>query len=224
MTGKKMMNLYKVSLTVVMMSSLLLGISSCSNSPPQNRDRSAQSTSQSSRTSAAIQSTISAPSPSSPPQVKASPSASPPSASPLRSQSLNAPTHPPAKSVVATTAASQSTVTVTIYKIDSQCETLVPEKVAVSEQQPMEAAISKALAQWDTADFSLAGYRVSVDPESRVATVDLRVSPNSKRQLESLSSCEQLALLGAINKTLTGNPQWKIQSVRFTEQGEEVVL
>jgi len=219
MTGKKMMNLYKVSLTVVMMSSLLLGISSCSNSPPQNRDRSAQSTSQSSRANAAIQSTASAPSPSSPPQVKASPSASP-----LRSQPLNAPTNPPAKSVVATTAASPNTVTVTIYKIDSQCETLVPEKVSVSEQQPMEAAISKALAQWDTADFSLAGYRVSVDPESRVATVDLRVSPNSKRQLESLSSCEQLALLGAINKTLTGNPQWKIQSVRFTEQGEEVVL
>jgi hypothetical protein len=88
----------------------------------------------------------------------------------------------------------------------------------------MEAAIGKTLAQWDTADFSLGGYRISIDPDSRVASVDLRVNPNSKRQLESLSSCEQLALLGAINKTLTGNSQWKIESVRFTEQGEEVVL
>lgn len=199
-----------------MASSLLLGLSSCSEPSQQDSDRTNQSGANSNATRSAIQPTAPVPSATPTPQAKASPSTSA-----ARSQPLKAPT----KNVVATTAAAtQNTVTVNIYKVDSQCETLVPQKVAVSAQQSMEAAISKTLAERDTADFSLTGYRVSVDSESRIATVDLRVNPNSKRQLESLSSCEQLALLGAINKTLTGNPQWRIESVRFTEQGEESVL
>lgn len=211
-----MMNFYKIFLTVLIANSLLLGLSSC-NTSQQDGDRANQPQSNLNATSSAIQPTAPVPTATPTPPVKASSSP----ASTTRSQSLNA----PAKTVTATTAAnSQNTVSVTIYQVDSQCEKLVPQKVTVSAQQPMEAAISKTLAQWDTADFSLAGYRLSVDPDSRVATVDLRVNPNSRRQLESLSSCEQLALLGAINKTLTANPQWQVESVRFTEQGEELVL
>ncbi|HEY9747903.1 MAG TPA: sporulation/spore germination protein [Allocoleopsis sp.] len=206
-----MMNFYKIFLTALIANSLLLGLSSC-NTSQQASDRADPSASSLKATSSAIQPTNPVPTATPTPPVKASSSP----ASPTRSQSLNTPAN--------TVATAQNTITVNIYKVDSQCETLVPEKATVSAQQPMEAAISKALAQWDTADFSLAGYRVSVDPQSRVATVDLRVNPNSKRQLESLSSCEQLALLGAINKTLTGNPQWRVESVRFTEQGEELVL
>lgn len=212
-----MMNFYKLSLTALITSSLLLGLSSC-NTSRQDSDRANQSESNLNPSNSAIQPTTPVPSATPTPSVKASPSPN----SATRSQPLNA----PAKTVATTTTAanSQNTVSVTIYQVDSQCENLVPQQVTVSAQQPMEAAISKTLAQWDTADFSLAGYRVSVDPDSRVATVDLRVNPNSKRQLESLSSCEQLALLGAVNKTLTANPQWQIESVRFTEQGEELVL
>lgn len=212
-----MMNFYKLSLTALITSSLLLGLSSC-NTSQQEGDRANQSESNLNATRSAIQPTTPVPNATPTPQAKASSSPTPAT----RSQPLNA----PAKTVVASTTAAnpQNTVSVTIYQVDSQCENLVPQKVTVSAQQPMEAAISKTLAQWDTADFSLAGYRVSVDPDSRVATVDLRVNPNSKRQLESLSSCEQLALLGAMNKTLTANPQWQIESVRFTEQGEELVL
>ena len=212
-----MMNFYQISLTILMSSSLLLGLSSCSTSPNPDRDRTALSTPDSQATRSAIQPPASVPSATPTPQVKASPASS----AATRSQPLNAPN----KNVAVTTAANaQNTVAVTIYKVDSNCANLVPQQATVSAQQPMEAAIGQTLAQWDTADFSLTGYRVSINPDSRVATVDLRVNPNSKRQLESLSSCEQLALLGAVNKTLTANPQWKIESVRFTEQGEEVVL
>ncbi len=78
------------------------------------------------------------------------------------------------------------------------------------------------LAETDSGDFSVAGYRVSV--EGSRAIVDLRLPPGSKRQFRSLSSCEQLALFGGIRKTLTSNAQWKIQSVQFTEKGQEIVL
>ncbi|MEP0870166.1 hypothetical protein NDA01_10180 [Trichocoleus desertorum AS-A10] len=213
-----MMKFYKVSLIFLLAGSLCLGISSCDTHPSEEGDRTRSSLPNSTAANSTIQPAASVP------RATPTPTISPSSATPslaARSQPLNAPT----KTVAATTTAqTQNTVPVTIYKVDGQCQNLVPQKVTVSAQKSMEAAVSKTLAQWDTADFSLTGYRVSVDPDSRVATVDLRVSPSSKRQLESLSSCEQLALLGAVNKTLTTNPQWKIESVRFTEQGEEVVL
>jgi hypothetical protein len=130
----------------------------------------------------------------------------------------------PASQARTTTAATPQTTNVTIYQVDNQCEDFVSKPVALPAVEPMEAAVKQVLAEWDTADFSLAGYRVTVDATSRTATVDLRVDPSSKRQLTSLSSCEQLALFGALRKTLTANRQWNIDTVRFTEQGEEVVL
>nr|WP_290222927.1 hypothetical protein [Trichocoleus desertorum] len=221
-----MINFYKISLAVLATGSVLLGLSSCSPSD-QASDRTDSSTPNSQTNRSAIQAPAAVPSITPTPQAKASPA---PTAA-TRSQSLNTSSrNTPSRNVAATTTANtqntnaQNTVPVTIYKVDSNCETLVPQPATVSAQQPIEAAISQTLAQWDTADFSLTGYRVSINPDSRVATVDLRVSPNSRRQLESLSSCEQLALLGAVNKTLTANPQWKIESVRFTEKGEEVAL
>ncbi|MFM6472207.1 MAG: sporulation/spore germination protein, partial [Dolichospermum sp.] len=57
-----------------------------------------------------------------------------------------------------------------------------------------------------------------------VATVDIRVSPESKRQLFSLSSCEQFALFGSVRKTLMSNSEWKIKDVSFTERGEDITL
>jgi hypothetical protein len=68
----------------------------------------------------------------------------------------------------------------------------------------------------------LSGYRVRVN--NGVATVDLRLSPQSKRNFVSLSSCEQFALFGSVRKTLTNNSQWKIKEVRFTEKGEAIVI
>lgn len=96
------------------------------------------------------------------------------------------------------------------------------EKTAVSASQPIAGAVGKVLENADSADFSLSGYRVNV--VSGVATVDLRVAPDSKRKLVSLSSCEQMAIFGSLRKTLTSNAQWKIKSVRFTDRDKEVIL
>ena len=86
----------------------------------------------------------------------------------------------------------------------------------------MNEAIGKIFKEQNTADFSVSGYRVNV--KNGVAIVDLRVSPESKRQVSSLSSCEQFALFSSVRKTLISNSQWKIKDVRFTERGEDITL
>ncbi len=117
-----------------------------------------------------------------------------------------------------------NTITLNIYRVDSQCESLIPEKVSVPATTPVNAAVGKVLEQANSADFDLAGYRVNLNPNTRVATIDFRLSPDSQRQFVSLSMCEQFALLGSLRKTLTDNSQLKIKEVRFTEQGREIIL
>lgn len=114
------------------------------------------------------------------------------------------------------------TTNVTLYTSDTQCQELVPKKASVPAQEPVTGAIGKILEETDTGDFSFSGYRVNI--KNGIATIDLRLSPQSKRQLASLSSCEQLVLFGSLRKTLTSNAQWKIKEVRFTQLGKEIVL
>ncbi|HBB34655.1 MAG TPA: sporulation/spore germination protein [Cyanobacteria bacterium UBA8803] len=116
------------------------------------------------------------------------------------------------------------TIALNIYYVDSQCETLVPEKVAVAANSPVNAAVGKLLERASSSDFDLAGYRVNLDANRGIATIDFRLSPDSKRQFVSLSQCEQFALFGSLRKTLTANPQLKIKEVRFTDQGERIFL
>jgi hypothetical protein len=119
-------------------------------------------------------------------------------------------------------AVSGKTTTVTLYTSDDQCQNFVAKPTSVSADEPMNEAVGKVLQERETADFSLAGYRVNV--KNDIATIDLRIAPDSKRQIASLSSCEQFALFGSLRKTLTSNAQWKIKEVRFTERGEEIAL
>ncbi|MEH2022623.1 sporulation/spore germination protein [Nostoc sp.] len=119
-------------------------------------------------------------------------------------------------------AATSKTTNVTLYTSDTQCQKLIPEKVSVPAEEPVTNVVSKILEKRDTSDFSLSGYRVNI--KNGIATVDLRISPESKRQIGSLSSCEQFALFGSLRKTLTSNAQWNIKEVRFTERGEDIVL
>lgn len=114
------------------------------------------------------------------------------------------------------------TTNVTLYTSDTQCQKLIPENVSVPVEEPVTNVVSKILEKRDTSDFSLSGYRVNI--KNGIATVDLRISPDSKRQITSLSSCEQFALFGSLRKTLTSNAQWNIKEVRFTERGEDIVL
>lgn len=121
-----------------------------------------------------------------------------------------------------TKAISGKTVNVTLYTSDVQCQELVPQKATVSATEPLTSAVGKIIEAQDTADFSLSGYRVRVN--NGIATIDLRLSPQSKRQFTSLSGCEQFALFSSIRKTLTSNSQWQIKEVRFTDKGQEIVL
>jgi len=147
----------------------------------------------------------------SPAPTPSSPIATQPAPSPSVAARLAAPTGTPSP-----------TTTINIYKVDTQCANLAPEKVTVTANRSLEAAIAQVLAETDSGDFSIAGYRVS--REGAQAIVDLRLPANAKRSFYSLSSCEQLALFGGIRKTLLNNSQWKIQSVQFTEKGQEIVL
>jgi len=66
------------------------------------------------------------------------------------------------------------------------------------------------------------------EPEVRVASgvarIDLTLPPGSKRSLRALSRCEKIALLGAITRTLKGNPRWGIRQVFYTERGDLLAI
>ncbi|HEY9865349.1 MAG TPA: hypothetical protein V6D21_14340, partial [Candidatus Obscuribacterales bacterium] len=115
------------------------------------------------------------------------------------------------------------TVPVTIYQVDSQCSELVPRQITLPKEQALETAIAEVLAQQSSSDFTL-NYRVKVEPDQQVVTIDFRVPTNADRTFNSLSSCEQLALFGGLRKTITSNSNWQINEVIFTEQGEEISL
>ncbi len=146
----------------------------------------------------------SASSPSSSPSLSPSPLASPPSvkASP-----------PPSR-----------LKTITLYRIDNLCDQLVPEAVTVPADKPMESAVGQIVDRQSSADFELAGYRVLRQPGSTQVTIDFRRAPGAKRGFTSLSTCEQLALFGSLQKTLTSNADWGIKTVIFTEGGKEITL
>ncbi|WRH67624.1 MAG: hypothetical protein RSE13_04500 [Planktothrix sp. GU0601_MAG3] len=115
------------------------------------------------------------------------------------------------------------TVPLTIYQVDTQCSELVPRQITVPKEQALERAIAEILEQQSSSDFTL-NYRIKVEPEKQIVTIDFRVPTNANRTFNSLSSCEQLALFGSLRKTITSNPNWQINQVIFTEQGEEIAL
>lgn len=115
-------------------------------------------------------------------------------------------------------------VILNVYRADSQCQSLVSEQVTVPVGNPVNTVIGKVLETGNSSDFNVSGYRVKVNANTGVATVDLRLSPDSQRQFVSLSTCEQFALFGSLRKTLTANSELNIQDVRFTEQGEDIYL
>ena len=114
---------------------------------------------------------------------------------------------------------------VSIYKMDDQCNTYEAETVQVERDEAMSQAVGKVMTVAETYDkFELAGYRFSYDADSDTATIDLRLSPDSERQFVSLSSCEQRSLFGSVEETLTQNSDWAVETVEFTDRGEELLM
>lgn len=126
-------------------------------------------------------------------------------------------------SVLGSAAVSENTVTVTVYKVDNLCQTLKPETVTGPENQLMSSAVNEVLKQQIFDSLGLAGYRLKIDRDLGIATVDLRASGNSRQKLQNLSSCQMLGLFGGVRQTLTSYAPWQINTVRFTELGEDIL-
>lgn len=136
---------------------------------------------------------------------------------------LAAPTTPVAAASQSPSNKAQSqNVTVNIFYPDRNCERLVPEPVEVPQGKSLDAAVAKVLEKAVNGDFDLAGYRIEENKTSGEIAIDLRLSPDSRRQFASMTSCEQFAVFGSLRQTLTNNSQWTVKEVRFTEQGEEI--
>lgn len=120
--------------------------------------------------------------------------------------------------------AESNTVPVVIYRVNSACTDFVAEPARVDADQALQAAVRQILSDQVQAELGLAGFRVSIDADTQIATVDFRLSPDSLRQFVSLSTCEQMALFGSLRQTLLQNSQWQVEAVEFTEQGEAIAL
>jgi len=129
----------------------------------------------------------------------------------------------PIPSVLVSSAASDSAVTVTVYKVDNNCRSLHPEAVTGPDNQLMSSAVNEVLKQQVFTSLGLVGYRLRIDRRLGIATVDLRTSGNYRQKLQSLSSCQMLGLFGGLRRTLTSYAPWQIKTVRFTELGENIL-
>lgn len=130
----------------------------------------------------------------------------------------------PSPLVVAKEETLPNTKIVKIYQVDTQCEKLVYNSEEFSVEGSLNKAIGEVIKNNNNGDFTVTGYRLYFHPKSNTLTVDLRLSPDTKRQFISLSSCEQLALFGSLKQTILGNDQWGIKKVQFTEKGQEIIF
>ncbi|MEG4303530.1 hypothetical protein [Microcoleus sp. D3_18a_C4] len=139
-----------------------------------------------------------------------------------RSSQLRQPSNSVA-SVLGSAGLSENTATVTVYKVDNLCQTLKQETVTGPENQLMSSAVNEVLKQPIFDSLGLAGYRLKIDRDLGIATVDLRASGNYRQKLQNLSSCQMLGLFGGLRQTLTNYAPWQVKTVRFTELGEDIL-
>jgi hypothetical protein len=130
----------------------------------------------------------------------------------------------PVPPVLASSVASDSTVTVTVYKVDNSCQKLNPEAVTGPDKQLMSSAVNEVLRQQVFSSLGLVGYRLRIDRTLGIATLDLRSSGDYRQKLQNLSSCQMLGLFGGVRQTLTSYAPWQIKTVRFTELGQDILI
>lgn len=130
----------------------------------------------------------------------------------------------PVPPVLASSVASDSTVTVTVYKVDNSCQKLNPEAVTGPDKNLMSSAVNEVLRQQVFSSLGLVGYRLRIDRSLGVATLDLRPSGDDRQKLQNLSSCQMLGLFGGVRQTLTSYAPWQIKTVRFTELGQDILI
>lgn len=109
------------------------------------------------------------------------------------------------------------TTIITLYLLDNQCLDFAPQPLPVPNNTALTATVDHLLATQIPDDISLLGYRFH--QQDRTLTLDIRLSSQSRRSLEALSLCEQTALFGSLQRTLTQHPDWDIDAVNFTQSG-----
>jgi hypothetical protein len=193
--------------------SLLAGMTACGTSPSSN---SGGETPANSLAQPAIEAKPT-------PTVAASPTPAT-TAKPVSPAASTVPTPEPSSATSSTSteiaAATAGTREVTVYRLDDQCQDYVPEKLTVPNQGTADAIVGRVLAKNNSPDFRVSNYRVDV--QDGVATVDLNLPTDSPRTFQSMSTCEQMGILGSLEKTLTGNPALRIQAVKFTDGKKEL--
>lgn len=69
---------------------------------------------------------------------------------------------------------SENAVTITVYTVDNLCQNLKPETVTGPDHQLMSSAVNEVLKQPIFDSLGLVGYRLRIDRDLGIATVDLR--------------------------------------------------
>lgn len=131
--------------------------------------------------------------------------------------STQSPSSPEIEATVETIVEPTIETTVTLYLLDDQCLDFVPQTLSVPEDTALAATVDHLLATQTPDDLSLLGYRVQ--QQDRTLTLDIRLSNQSRRSLEALSLCEQTALFGSLQRTLTQHPDWNLDAIAFTQGG-----
>ncbi|NJN75459.1 MAG: hypothetical protein HC796_03505 [Synechococcaceae cyanobacterium RL_1_2] len=89
---------------------------------------------------------------------------------------------------------------VDLYRVNSECNGFEAVVKDLPTETAMDAAIEETLAYTTNGDFEIAGYRLkTVDS---IATIDLRLPPDSPRTFLSLAPCEAYTILGSLRETL----------------------
>ncbi len=198
---------------------LLLIVSACGGNPTDSNNDSSGATSDSQiGQTAPDESGDAAPATPSPDQSTEATTSTSPTADEAASQALTDSSDPTSK-IAANSAQTQE---VTVYRLDNQCENYVSQKITVPKADATNQIVGKVIENSNSPDFKIDNYRVRI--EDRTATIDLRLPPDAKRPFAAMSTCEQRSLLGSMQKTLTSDPNLRIQSVRFTDGKEELMF
>jgi hypothetical protein len=113
-------------------------------------------------------------------------------------------------------------LTVDLYRVNGECNGFEAVPKDLPTETAMDAAIEETLAYTTNGDFEIAGYRLKTTDS--VATIDLRLPPDSPRTFLSLAPCEAYTILGSLRETLIKNEIFGVSRVNFTYQGEEIPL
>lgn len=109
----------------------------------------------------------------------------------------------------------------TIYLPDPQTYRLEPQIVPVDSDAPVAGIVGQIISSYEGQEVGIEGYDVAVDQANQVARVNFDVdSERNGREFYSLSSANQVALFESIRETLLTNPEYQIDEIIFSANGE----